>query len=124
MSYGRPRNSGYGGFPSTKPVEEGKEYDVTITETSRRGDGVAKLQGFVIFVTGGTVGQKVKIKVDRVSNRFASATVISGEGSSEESSTPAATESSEESSTPAATESSEESSTTETQSDEPKSQAE
>ena len=95
MSYGRPRNSGYGGFPSTKPVEEGKEYDVTITETSRRGDGVAKIQGFVIFVTGGTVGQKAKIKVDRVSNRFASATVISGEGSSEESSTPAATESSE-----------------------------
>ena len=43
-----------------KPVEVGKEYDVEVTELSRRGDGVAKVQGFVIFVQGAKVGQKVK----------------------------------------------------------------
>jgi predicted RNA-binding protein with TRAM domain len=59
-----------------KPVEVGKEYDVEVTELSRRGDGVAKVQGFVIFVQGAKVGQKVKIKVDRVGPRFASATVV------------------------------------------------
>ena len=59
-----------------KPVEVGKEYDVEVTELSRRGDGVAKVQGFVIFVQGAKVGQTVKIKVDRVGPRFASASVV------------------------------------------------
>ena len=72
-----------------KPVEVGKEYDVEVTELSRRGDGVAKVQGFVIFVQGAKVGQKVKIKVDRVGPRFASATVVGGAaaGGSESAST-------------------------------------
>ena len=100
MSYGRDRdNRGYGGNRGgfgggsrppmgPKPVEVGKEYDVEVTELSRRGDGVAKVQGFVIFVQGAKVGQKVKIKVDRVGPRFASATVVGGSaaaGSSESS---------------------------------------
>ncbi len=87
MSYGRDRdNRGYGGNRGgfgggrppmgPKPVEVGKEYDVEVTELSRRGDGVAKVQGFVIFVQGAKVGQKVKIKVDRVGPRFASASVV------------------------------------------------
>jgi predicted RNA-binding protein with TRAM domain len=29
----------------SKPVETGKEYNVQITETSRKGDGIAKIQG-------------------------------------------------------------------------------
>jgi len=89
MSYGRDRDRGgyggnRGGFGGSrppmgpKPVEVGKEYDVEVTELSRRGDGVAKVQGFVIFVQGAKVGQKVKIKVDRVGPRFASATVVTG----------------------------------------------
>ncbi len=65
-----------------KPVEVGKEYDVEVTELSRRGDGVAKVQGFVIFVQGAKVGQKVKIKVDRVGPRFASASVVGPGGAS------------------------------------------
>ncbi|MGI0084570.1 MAG: TRAM domain-containing protein [Nitrososphaerales archaeon] len=93
MSYGRSRDSrgnggsrglGFGGGRppmGPKPVEVGKEYDVEVTELSRRGDGVAKVQGFVIFVQGAKVGQKVKIKVDRVGPRFASASVV-GAGSS------------------------------------------
>ena len=92
MSYGRDRDNrgGYGGNRGgfgggrppmgPKPVEVGKEYDVEVTELSRRGDGVAKVQGFVIFVQGAKVGQKVKIKVDRVGPRFASASVV-GAGS-------------------------------------------
>lgn len=59
-----------------KPVEAGKEYDVELTELSRRGDGVAKIQGFVIFVSGGKVGDKVKIKVETVGPRFATAIAL------------------------------------------------
>ena len=73
-----------GGGP--KPVEIGKQYNVDVTELSRRGDGVAKVQGFVTFAQGAKVGQKVKIKVDREGARFASASVVghvSGKGGEE-----------------------------------------
>ena len=30
-----------------KPVEVGKEYDVQITELSRKGDGIARVERFV-----------------------------------------------------------------------------
>ncbi|HVX01528.1 TRAM domain-containing protein [Nitrososphaera viennensis] len=56
-------------------METGKEYEVQITETSRKGDGIARVQGFVIFVTGGQVGQKVKVKITNVGNRFATAEI-------------------------------------------------
>ena len=42
MSY---RRRGYGFKPC--PVEVGKEYEVDVTETSRRGEGIARIQGFV-----------------------------------------------------------------------------
>ena len=78
-SYGRGSSGGYGRSPvaqGPKPVEVGKEYDVEITELSRRGDGLAKVQGFVVFVKGSKVGEKVKIKIETVGPRFATATVI------------------------------------------------
>jgi predicted RNA-binding protein with TRAM domain len=85
MSFGE-HESGSGGFGSRessfkpKPVEVGKEYDVTISEVSRRGDGIAKIDGFVIFVAGGKQGQSAKIKVTQVSNRYAMGTVVEGSG--------------------------------------------
>jgi predicted RNA-binding protein with TRAM domain len=88
MSYGSGVR-GYGGYYNynnnnsnrnssfAKPVETGKEYNVKITETSRRGDGIAKVQGFVIFVKDGKVGQEdVKIKINSVGNRFATAETV------------------------------------------------
>ena len=65
-----------------KPVETGKEYEVSITEISRKGDGIARVDGFVIFVKGGQVGQNAKVKITQVGGRFATADLI-GEGSSQ-----------------------------------------
>jgi predicted RNA-binding protein with TRAM domain len=76
MSYGTRYGGGNrfgGGSFGPKPVETGKEYDVQITETSRQGDGIAKVQGFVIFVKNAKVGQNVKIKITNVGARFATA---------------------------------------------------
>jgi predicted RNA-binding protein with TRAM domain len=79
MSYGGfRRNDNFG----PKPVETGKEYDVQITEISRKGDGIARIQGFVIFVKNGKVGQNAKIRVVQVGNRFATAEIVNGGGSS------------------------------------------
>jgi predicted RNA-binding protein with TRAM domain len=77
MSYGRGR---FGGsrFGGPKPVESGKEYDVQVTEISRKGDGVARVQGFIIFVKGGKVGQKTRVRVTHVGDRFATAETIDG----------------------------------------------
>ncbi|HEV51469.1 MAG TPA: TRAM domain-containing protein, partial [Thermoprotei archaeon] len=65
-----------------KPVEEGKEYDVQITDTSRRGEGVAKIQRFVIFVPGTKQGDNVRIKITKVTPRYATGVVVK-EGSEE-----------------------------------------
>ena len=59
-----------------KPVEVGKEYDVEIQETSRRGEGITKIEGLVVFVPSTKPGDKVRIKVTRISRRFAEAEVI------------------------------------------------
>lgn len=77
MSYGTyGGGSRYGGGFGPKPVEAGKEYDVQITETSRKGDGIARVQGFVIFVKDGKMGQNTKIKVINVGERFATAETV------------------------------------------------
>ena len=77
--YGERR--GYGGpgrggdFPP-KPVEVGKEYDVEILESSRRGEGIARIKGLVCFVPNSKPGDKVKIRITRISRRFAEAEVV------------------------------------------------
>src|ERR1035437_3799647 len=71
-------SSGFGSSFKPKPVEVGKEYDVTISDTSRRGEGIAKIDGFVIFVAGAKQGQSARIKVTRVTDRFATGEVVNG----------------------------------------------
>jgi len=58
------------------PLEEGEVYDVTIEDIARQGDGIARVEGFVIFVPGTKVGDEVQIKVERVLPKFAFATVV------------------------------------------------
>jgi len=63
-------------FNTPKPVEVGKEYEVDITERGSKGDGIARIQGFVVFVSGGKPGDKVKVRVTSVAQRFAQAEVV------------------------------------------------
>jgi predicted RNA-binding protein with TRAM domain len=55
----------------TAPVEVGSEYDVTIEDISQKGDGIARIKGFVIFVPDSKVGDQTKIQIDKVLRRFA-----------------------------------------------------
>lgn len=64
------------GFKGSKPVEEGKEYTVTITDIGSQGDGVAKMDGFIIFVPDTKVGQTVKVRITRVMKKSAMARVV------------------------------------------------
>jgi len=53
------------------PVEEGKQYEVDIKELSRRGDGLARIEGFVVFVPNARPGDHLKIQITQVRDRFA-----------------------------------------------------
>lgn len=75
MQYER-RGRRFGPSLPPKPVEIGKEYDVEIEETSRRGEGIARIKGLVCFVPNTKPGEHVKIRITRISRRFAEAEVV------------------------------------------------
>lgn len=56
-----------------KPVKVGDEYEVEIKEVGSKGDGIARIKNFVVFVTGAKMGDKIKIKITDVRGRFATA---------------------------------------------------
>jgi len=58
------------------PVKVGEEYEVEITEAGSRGDGVARINNFVVFVKDGKVGEKHKVRIEVVKRRFAIAKII------------------------------------------------
>ncbi len=61
---------------NSAPVNEGEEYDVKIEDTGRDGDGITKIEGFVIFVSGAKVGDEVKIRITSTRRNFAFAEVV------------------------------------------------
>ncbi len=60
-----------GNSEKSSPVEVGETYDVSIDDLAKKGDGIARVEGFVIFVPQTKVGDKVKIKVNKVMRKFA-----------------------------------------------------
>jgi len=48
------------------PVKEGDELEVRIEAVGEKGDGIAKVNGFVLFVPNTKEGETVKIRVTKV----------------------------------------------------------
>jgi len=71
------------GFGSRKPIpiKEGEIVDVEIEGIGAKGDGIAKVQGYVIIVPNVKKGDKVKVKINAVRGKVSFAEVV-GEGSS------------------------------------------
>jgi len=68
---------GFGRFDGApKPVKVGDEVEVTIEALAAKGDGIAKIDGFVIFIKGAQQGQKMKVKITDVKNRFATGEAV------------------------------------------------
>ncbi len=72
---------GYHGNYRPKPVKQGAEYTLTVQEMSKRNDGIAKVNGFIVFIAGGKVGETYKVKIVKVANRYAVGEIISNEQS-------------------------------------------
>jgi predicted RNA-binding protein with TRAM domain len=58
------------------PIDVGETYDVTIEDVGREGDGIARIEGFVVFVPNTNKGDTVKIRVTKVSRRVGFAEVV------------------------------------------------
>ena len=61
---------------SAPPVSEGQEVDVRIESVGDKGDGVARVEGFVVFVPGTTKGDTCKIRIKKVLSSVAFAEKI------------------------------------------------
>ena len=64
----RPRNFA--------PVKVGDEIDVKIEAVGEKGDGIAKKDGFVLFVPNTKQGDEVRIRVTRVLQKVGFAEVV------------------------------------------------
>ena len=56
-------------------VEEGETYEVEITGTGRKGDGVAEMGKYTIFVPGASEGDVVTIYIENISGNLAFARI-------------------------------------------------
>lgn len=63
-------------FLQSSPVKENQELEVTIDDIGSRGDGIARIQSFLIFVPGGKIGERVRVRILSTSGKFATATRI------------------------------------------------
>jgi len=61
---------------SFSPVKVGDELDVKIEAVGEKGDGIAKKEGFVLFVPGVKEGDEVRIRVTKVLKKVGFAEVI------------------------------------------------
>ncbi|MFC4323974.1 23S rRNA (uracil(1939)-C(5))-methyltransferase RlmD [Litchfieldia salsa] len=53
------------------PIEKNEYYDVTFEDLTHDGAGVAKVEGFPIFVPNGLIDEKAKIKITKVKKGYA-----------------------------------------------------
>jgi len=54
-----------------KPVSEGDVVELEIEDLGSKGDGIARVEGFVVFVPGGEVDQEYEVEITSVGRKFA-----------------------------------------------------
>jgi len=57
-------------------VKENQELEVVIADIGSRGDGIAKLQSYLIFVPKSKIGERVRVRIVSVREKFAVAEKI------------------------------------------------
>ena len=83
------------GFGRVAPVKVGEELDVKIEGVGEKGDGIARVQGFVLFVPGVKEGDEVRVSVTRVLRKVGFAEVV-GKGKPKKEAKPKSEEETEE----------------------------
>ena len=60
----------------TQPVEKGKEYTAFIESVGGKGDGIARVRGFVVFIPNVKKGDYVKFRITNVLEKVSFGEVI------------------------------------------------
>jgi len=78
MAYGNRFGGGsrFNERRSFAPVKVGDELDVKIEAVGEKGDGIAKKDGFVLFVPNAKEGDELKVKVTKVLRRVGFAEIV------------------------------------------------
>ena len=63
--------------PSSITIKEGMSYEITIKDIGKKGDGVAYMDKYIIYVPGAVKGTTVKVKIEKVSGTVAFGRIIS-----------------------------------------------
>ena len=63
-------------FLQKAPIWRGQQLEVVIDDIGSRGDGIARMHNYMIFVPGGKVGERVTVKIVSVGGKFAVAEKI------------------------------------------------
>lgn len=58
------------------PVRQGEVYNVVIEALGEKGDGIAKIKGYAVFVKNVNLDDQVNIKITRALDRFGFAEVV------------------------------------------------
>ncbi|MEM1990878.1 MAG: TRAM domain-containing protein [Candidatus Bathyarchaeia archaeon] len=68
-----------GSFFQRTPVKVNDELEVVIDDIGSRGDGIARISGYMIFVPKARVGERVKVRIITVNGNYAIAERIESE---------------------------------------------
>lgn len=61
------------------PVKVGQEINVVISDIGTRGDGIARIQNFLVFVPQAKTGERLRVKIQKIGRKFAIAEKIKEE---------------------------------------------
>ena len=53
------------------PIEKNREYEVDIIDNGFEGEGIAKIENFIVFIPRAIKGEKCKILIVKVNKNFA-----------------------------------------------------
>lgn len=59
-----------------QPVSEGQELRAKIESLGDKGDGIVKVNGFVVFVKGAEVDKTYDLRIIRVGSKFGRAEIV------------------------------------------------
>jgi predicted RNA-binding protein with TRAM domain len=59
-----------------KPVSEGDIVELEIEDLGSKGDGIARVEGFVVFVPGGEVDETYEVEITSVGRKFAFGEIV------------------------------------------------
>jgi len=59
-----------------KILEENKVYEVMIEDVGKKGDGIARVDKYIIYVPGASRGNKVKVKIEKITGTTAFSHIV------------------------------------------------